>query len=298
MNWKDRMIALNEAESQISPPFHSGENLWRWPLVKFFAYCREKDRKNLSLIPTQSTFAKKTDELEKALRTTENRLVADTKPNSLLMIRMSSKCVSWEENEKFHRLFDPLTFGNRHPSQIKELDWIDTPQEVKIHDNPKACIGSFLNMKLRRIPSEPLQKEDINSLNNFNESLESLGIEKLDFNALRAFMDKVKCMSLRASKLFKRMQPKAVLSTCCFADPVGFAISLGGYISKIPIIDFQHGQQGPNHPFYCHWPHATEISYPTMPSHFWTWGKLTAENIGKWNKKNGAIIVGAIPGFK
>ena len=138
------MIALNEAESQISPPFHSGENLWRWPLVKFFAYCREKDRKNLSLIPTQSTFAKKTDELEKALRTTENRLVADTKPNSLLMIRMSSKCVSWEENEKFHRLFDPLTFGNRHPSQIKELDWIDTPQEVKIHDNPKACIGSFL----------------------------------------------------------------------------------------------------------------------------------------------------------
>ena len=285
------MIAVNNAESSCNPKIHSIVTDWRWPLVKLFALSGKKSRDLMS--KKFAVESHKSTKLEE-FHTIEDRLAKKVTEDSIVMIKMNSKCTLWNGQNHFHRFFNSLQSMYPNSGKIVEWGWSDQICKDSARHG-RQCVASFMRFKTCSIKYEKFSNNDKSSLEEFNLRLLRSGVEPFNLDQLSVFLSNVKNYSQTLFALLKKTKPKAILTTCCLSAPEGFAISLAGTKAKVPVVDFQHGQQGPDHSLYCHWPHIPMQGYSSLPSHFWVWGKITANRIEKWGKNRIKVIIGGNP---
>lgn len=74
----------------------------------------------------------------------------------------------------------------------------------------------------------------------------------------------------------------------------GMAFVLACRQCGIPVVDVQHGVQGPQHPAYAQWHSADAGGHQLLPDRFWVWSEWEADVISTWAKggRHGAIAGG------
>lgn len=80
---------------------------------------------------------------------------------------------------------------------------------------------------------------------------------------------------------FAALEPSAVFYSCYY-HPVGYGAGLAARRLNLPLIEVQHGSNGPYHASYTHFSAVPKDGYPTLPSHFATWSRRSARAIARW----------------
>ena len=70
-----------------------------------------------------------------------------------------------------------------------------------------------------------------------------------------------------------------LLAVDCWYSWQGVAAAAAAYDLGIPVMDLQHGIQGPNHFAYAQWAGPADGVYEVMPTHYWTWGEEDRRNL-------------------
>lgn len=104
-------------------------------------------------------------------------------------------------------------------------------------------------------------------------------------------------MLLRLARLFgrriERLAP-AVGLTFGWYGVEGMAFGLACARRGVPVVDVQHGLQGPLHPAYTRWRLPPE-GYELLPDLFWTWSEADAQRIASWaaaSRRHRSVAVG------
>ena len=74
----------------------------------------------------------------------------------------------------------------------------------------------------------------------------------------------------------------------------GMAFVLAGHRRGLPVIDLQHGVQGPLHYAYADWRRLPATGSTLLPDRFWVWDEDAAATIAAWSPRgrDGAIVGG------
>jgi hypothetical protein len=75
----------------------------------------------------------------------------------------------------------------------------------------------------------------------------------------------------------------------CYYDFKSLALTWAANRRGIPVMDLQHGVQGPRHLAYAKWPSTPDYFLPT---HFWVWDEYSARAIAEWKKDTDNILLG------
>ncbi len=82
-------------------------------------------------------------------------------------------------------------------------------------------------------------------------------------------------------KILDRVQPRYVFVVCWYSiDHMG--IGQACHDRSIPLVDLQHGVQGPGHLAYGKWLNMPTQGYGLMPTTFWCWDESSAAHIRSW----------------
>lgn len=111
---------------------------------------------------------------------------------------------------------------------------------------------------------------------------------KADALRLRAFAD------MYASRL-RQAQPRMAFIVCYYGLD-GMAFVLACQECGIPVVDIQHGVEGPMHPAYASWSLTTTGPHPMVPDYFWVWSDWERDAIEQWSKgHHHKAVVGGNP---
>lgn len=93
-------------------------------------------------------------------------------------------------------------------------------------------------------------------------------------------------------RLLRRVTPRVGL-TYGWYDPEGMAFGLACARRGVPVVDVQHGVQGPAHVGYARW-RLPPGGYELLPDLFWTWEEEDARGIRAWagEGRHRALAVG------
>ena len=181
------MIAVNKAESGCNPKTQSIVTDWRWPLVKLFALSSKKSRDLMSKeVAVESHKRTKLKEFHQL----EHRLVNKVTKESIVMIKMNSKCTFWNGQSHFHRFFDSLQSLNPNSGQIVEWGWSDQICKDSTRHG-RQCVSSFMRFKSYSIKLEKFSNNDETALKEFNLRLLNLGVEPFNLDQLSIFLSHV-----------------------------------------------------------------------------------------------------------
>ena len=95
-------------------------------------------------------------------------------------------------------------------------------------------------------------------------------------DALTGYLPALWVRRAQFEELLKRLAPKAVF-VICYYSPDMLALTWACRELGIPVIDIQHGQQGPYQLMYNHWTAAPPEGYALLPDHFFCWGDPTRQ---------------------
>ncbi len=89
-----------------------------------------------------------------------------------------------------------------------------------------------------------------------------------------------------AADYFERMIAGVRPRLCFVVDyynATGMGFVLAGHRTGVPVIDLQHGGQGPFHEAYASWTRLPAEGYELLPDIFWTWSENDAVTIKNWS---------------
>lgn len=155
----------------------------------------------------------------------------------------------------------------------------------------------YITLKNQLFPT-PINKADI-QLPQFDQFQTLLSDYQLSVSFSRSqlikYISKIYILSQYISQLIESFQAKVLMIVCYYSD-LGYALSYVGHQKKIPLIDVQHGVQGPYHIAYGRWTNLPSSGFNTLPTHFWLWTKNAYRNIADWASPSIAIpFVGGHP---
>lgn len=197
--------------------------------------------------------------------------------------------------------------GQRHDRILEPfLDWMD-------HHNQSYAVAEFTNSyqykdslpyASRVLKMQPLilflsiwwrmtfRMGGASKINGEVKKLNALLKEhEIRFQLNRSFDWKMYLL-LKQSELFENFlsltKAKRVL-VVCYYDFKSLALTWAANRRGIPVMDLQHGVQGPRHLAYSKWP---VINTYFLPTHFWVWDDYSSHTIGEWKKDGSHILLG------
>jgi hypothetical protein len=97
------------------------------------------------------------------------------------------------------------------------------------------------------------------------------------------------------AQLLTAARPRLVITSCAYLRPTA-SIAWAAREQAIPVVDVQHGGNGPFHMGYSHWRHVPEFGYRATPDHYFVWDVFSANNIARWLPANANLPRAAITG--
>ncbi len=79
-------------------------------------------------------------------------------------------------------------------------------------------------------------------------------------------------------------KPKYIFQICYYGSQM-MGLNIAARKLNIPVVDIQHGGQGPFHMSYGNWKKVPDGGYEMLPKYFWCWNDYDASVINEWAEK-------------
>ena len=292
----DRAFVEQLAQFENAAPVNDLERngIKLWPLLRWMIVDRSRshlkgaetgDRKFLGLgtflsFPLRKavTFLRHPTSLGFLLR---DLLQPPRTPIDLLSISLVSGKQQTVNQRQFSKFSDAL--GELLQLDYRVVDWdlfFHTPQAYghrarRPRFADAAVGGSALRLKFdqlfrRATPPSPGFLSVFEKLEQAAHSFDALAMPDAQAVWLRA--DFIQRLSPPIEKRLRAWKVRGIFLGGYYHD-IGFATCFAARRMGIPVMEVQHGQQGPYHPMYTHWSNIPASGYEWLPSHFWTWGE-------------------------
>ena len=84
--------------------------------------------------------------------------------------------------------------------------------------------------------------------------------------------------------LLSLKKPKYIFQINYYSTQM-MGLNIAAHKLNIPVVDIQHGGQGPLHMAYGNWSKVPIEGYEMLPKYFWNWSEYDASAINEWAKK-------------
>jgi|GEM_PF-5896615 len=131
---------------------------------------------------------------------------------------------------------------------------------------------------------EKLEASEFEEVVMYLKSIQSPAIELFDFKRIEKKAQQMLSIYSVWSSILKKGKIKRVLMEAYYGI-FSLALCAASEDQRIPVIEMQHGVQGPKHLGYGSFSKLPAHGYNTIPDVFWVWTKSDASNIDSWVSK-------------
>lgn len=204
-------------------------------------------------------------------------------------------------NVWFNRFFDSMISAHNLEKDVLtiEMEGMMTPSynSKQILDGSRLVQGIKVLVALKKRLTSSRSVNESDSLEGFKVFKSHLRDQQwfgpaIDFQEdhLRIWSNKIYSWSRFYRKIFKKTGVKKLIFLSYYGfDTMAAAIYAGNEMG-LKTIDFQHGPQTNVHMAYSRWDKVPEKGYNTMPTSYWTWDKVSRDNILHWLKKDVNVV--------
>jgi|TARA_R100000501_G_C2621362_1_gene114594 hypothetical protein len=292
------IIKLNTLEKYYPVDTWIVKDVHIWPLLKkiiFFQIFSERDQM-LERKPASKGILKKTGvKINKYFKALFALKRLDLSKVDFIFSGASSHRILRKE-EYFNRYFDPM-MDYLEKKEIKsflfEYDF-DSNLNFYREDRVKNLTVLLPIFAEREFSNTKNSFEGIEDFESFVNEVQN------NFNLKGNFLKSKLIQQIKAIKswanlfeyILKNTGAKYVFGLCYYSTAM-YGLNLACLRRGVVAIDMQHGGQGDLHPSY-YFKKIPKNGYSILPKIFWTWDKLSYDNIKKWtnNTKHTAILGG------
>gem|GEM_PF-1941569 len=306
----EMMGILNQLEAEDMTCHMQIKDVPIWPLLRirwFFSEWARFYTKNELFEVTSGKFEKYWQKLKPWIaRIIDRRLLVPIQLEGHLSadIVFLSDGISFAklESDWYERFCDPL-IEQAEQIGLRSVMWspVDvskSPTRSKIWSaQASLAFGTLLAAMLARI--DRTSNAQFALLNVLVSKLESFGCQATQFSRGKVLTDAYRVRIL--SRIFLRRLTIVKPRLACIVSYYsleGMAFVWACKNLGIPVVDLQHGVQGPLHPAYAGWRvnDIRETTLPLVPDCFWVWSSAEAEVIRQWGAtSNHQAYVGGNP---
>ncbi|MBU0675972.1 MAG: capsular biosynthesis protein [Proteobacteria bacterium] len=203
------------------------------------------------------------------------------------------------DGQWYEKFCDPI----RDALSLSDVSsFLMTPQNryYQPRHSPSMFIHPALTTILLKNMFRTSDRDIYKALPNYEEFLAFLGekfpqMPLLDSLWLSRQIRSLEDISRYYTKILKKLNPAvAFIVSYYWTEGMAFIHACRQY--GIPVIDIQHGAQGPLHKAYGRWIKIPQDGYELLPSHFYCWSEYEAETIGDWNSQSPGAHIPMIVG--
>lgn len=316
MNLKDTILLLNEIEREFPVHEISYKGLAVWPIIRLtHSYYNTIQRKS----GEEDSKSLKSYTNERKNRFAGLNIITKGLPASFLSGLLDSQAnqnrprsrvdviylIQHEERNQlidgkyFSRIINSLaSFGKGISSHTLEFS-LSTNSNIPRYGKSEIISSlSALNYLISTLKSKlSIQTDSIKNLDRYQNFLREKKITaNTDPTYLRTYFEQALAAKNTYCKILRALRPKVVFLSA-FYNTQKFGLILACQELGIKTVDVQHGQQGNYHPMYTNWANIPPNGYNLLPSHFWTWGSMSAHRIREWADLtfNHEVLIGGNP---
>lgn len=275
MDYKSALEAIVNIEREVDVNAIQIHSTQVWPLIRMSLWYQMMNQEENHIHLDGKEHSYRYTPTSQTLSAITQRAQAGS--TDLILFSSSAYYTDKAGDAFYNRHVDPFSdlFGKIFSIQNMELN--DAKSHVTHPRKHPSLILSFteerkeiLNRKTS-IPEFAALREAILNLVGFDMDIRLVMENLRRLRAYRAFF----------SQILTQLNPRAVGIICYYHLPA-MGLTWACRTRGVPCLEIQHGKQGKYHGMYTHWTVSPPEGYELVPTHFWTWGEESRENIAKW----------------
>jgi hypothetical protein len=199
-----------------------------------------------------------------------------------------------DKGKMVNKFFDPIIDRYNLKSTVVHFE-LDKLKDAVYNDSCSYELspllkGFFILLKIKKIFLKSNDSVNSDCVEQYDEFYNDISTEKWFNTGLDVSLQNWSRWSLKVhekqlffDKIFKKWNPKGVMIASYYGFEDTAAMIIAAKNNNIPIADFQHGPQTGFHMAYSLWTKIPDRGYNTMPTHYWCWDEISADNICKSN---------------
>ena len=278
------VLAAVEIERRIPTQGLSWAGIGLWPLVRRTLHFTrlQKDPRQPNALSDMTQDARFSSELSltvEAARQDEVRRAQSAMDRGeadvdLLFVSRLLDHSDTVNGQAYNRLVDPYLWHLRERFQCLKLEFSEAPvaeQAARFEPTEFEVLPDW-----QRDPRLMTLPTDIMGLAALKTAVEDIFGHPFAEASLTGYLPRLWVRRGQFEELLLRLKPKAVF-VICYYSPDMLALCWACRDLGIPIVDIQHGQQGPYHAMYNHWTDLPQQGYHLLPDRFFCWGGPTQQ---------------------